>query len=138
MVMSMTLKEILNKYPVTNGKWVHYESGDSDILFTTTLYEYIQHIVKKDADSGYLFHWMFDKDEYERVTEFFLRFNYNDYRENSDAWGRQFKAYKPEFHVDVYKSRAIVDGTKIVPKMYVTTTSVEGVMVYFVEVMTEV
>jgi hypothetical protein len=25
-----------------------------------------------------------------------------------------------------------------VPKMYVTTTSVEGVMVYFVEVMTEV
>lgn len=81
---------------------------------------------------------MFDKDEYERVTEFFLRFNYNNYRENSDAWGRQFKAYKPEFHVDVYKSRAIVDGTKIVPKMYVTTTSVEGVMVYFVEVMTEV
>jgi hypothetical protein len=94
---------------------------------------------------------MFDKDEYERVTEFFLRFNYNNYRENSDAWGRQFKAYKPEFHVDVYKSRAIVDVTKIVPKMYVTTnvtkivpkmyvttTSVEGVMVYFVEVMTEV
>lgn len=43
----MTLKEIINKYPITNGKWVYYESGTSNILFTTTLYEYIQHIVKK-------------------------------------------------------------------------------------------
>lgn len=143
--MSKSIKEIIDKYPVSNGKWVYYKSNDilsgvfSGALSVNSLHEYIRHILKND-----LWFNLFDyKDEYDRVTEFFLRFNYNDNRENSDPWGRQFKAFRNGYQtvkIEEYESLAVYDMTKAlpVPKMYVSTTSVEGSRIYCVDVMTEV
>jgi hypothetical protein len=135
------IKEIIDKYPVSNGKWVYYKSNGvfSGTLSVNSLYEYIRHIIKNDLWFN-LFNY---NDEYSKVTEFFLRFNYDDRRENSDPWGRQFKAFRDGYQtvkIDVYESLAVYDMTKAlpVPKMYVSTTSVEGSRIYCVDVMTEV
>lgn len=123
-------------YPVVNSAWVYYKPSDG-VLGMNTLYEYIQYILKDGMPSIYLFYW----DEYKSVTEFFLRFNYDDRRENSDPWGREFKAYRVGYQavkINGYESRAIIEVSKQIPKMYVTTTSVEGDMIYCVDVMSEV
>ena len=50
----MKLIKIIDKYPVTNGKWVYYKSNDilsgvfSGALSVNSLHEYIRHILKND------------------------------------------------------------------------------------------
>lgn len=132
----MNIKEIINKYPVTNDEWGYrcmppdiggYDGGG----LNTYLYNVLYGIKNVGSYKNFKY--------YMGVSEFFVRYSKNDdiTGGNSDPWHRSFKVYKVNRAMvrdcDGYICDTIsVDGSGK-PIVYIMSTSVEGKIVYCVD-----
>ena len=141
------IKEITNKYPVTNVEWDYRCMPPDWGKYRLDLNSYLHDILYGHSTKNVI---TYKSGDYVGVTEFFERHSTRDdfydnpavfthkgnnlfnYRGNSDMWGRMFKAYKNGINNGIYRCRAILeDGNK--PMVYVLSTSVEGHAVYCID-----
>ena len=142
----MTLREIVDKYPVVNDEWEYRCMPPNMGRYRNDLNSYLGDVLFGHSKNEIAY----KSGDYVGVTEFFERHSTRDdfydnpavfthkgndifnYSGNSDMWGRMFLAYKNGISNGIYRCRAILeDGCK--PMVYVLSTSVEGHTIYCVD-----
>ena len=129
----MNISEILNKYPIVNYGW---DVGDS----VYSLDNYIMKVTGGCEIENY------GGGNYVGIREYFVRHSVHDDNEvgyqynNLDPWNREFKAYKRGYNVNrvnqlnQYVCRPMVNRDNGLIMMYVITTSIEGRILYCLDV----
>lgn len=144
-IIMNNIKDITNKYPVTNSDWAYRCMPPNMSSFRLDLNSYLN-----DVLFGIKNVTLYKSEEYIGINEFFVRQSTSDdfyenpavfthtghdiftYKGNSDPWGRMFVVYKNGINTERYNCKAILsDGGK--PMVYVLSTSVEGKIVYCVD-----
>jgi len=122
------MQKMLNKYPIVNLDW---EVGDS----VYSLHYYIEGYGRGRTIRGY------SVGNYAGIRNYFVRKSkYDDvvykFDRNNDPWNRRFFAYKSGGRINKsnqYICRPLIGGSGDI-LMYVMTTSVEGDIVYCLDV----
>ena len=122
------MQKMLNKYPIVNLDW---EVGDS----VYSLQYYIECYGRGRSIRGY------NVSNYAGICNYFVRKSkYDDvvykFDRNNDPWNRRFFAYKSGSRINKsnqYICRPLIGGSGDI-LMYVMTTSVEGDIVYCLDV----
>ena len=122
--------EILRKYPVTNDSQWKYECVYGITSYITSYNDVGYDSLLEQRYAGirgiFVRHSMYDDNE--------AHYRYN----NVDPWFRKFKAYKNGNkinYVKQYVCEPIFENSfNVTPKAYVLTTSIEGGMIYCLDV----
>lgn len=122
--------DILMKYPVTNNSQWKYECVYGITSYITSYNDVGYDSLLEQRYAGirgiFVRHSMYDDNE--------AHYRYN----NVDPWFRKFKAYKNGNkinYVKQYMCEPIFENSfNVTPKAYVLTTSIEGSMIYCLDV----
>lgn len=122
--------EILRKYPVTNNNQWKYECVYGITSYITSYNDVGYDSLLEQRYAGirgiFVRHSLYDDNE--------VHYGYN----NVDPWFRKFKAYKNGNkinYVKQYVCEPIFENSfNVTPKAYVLTTSIEGSMIYCLDV----
>ena len=116
----MTLKEIVNKYPIINTNWeCNYPDSMSHHMMVVT-----------GIDDYRKFH------QYLGISEYFSRIRKDDGTSdvyNRDPWMRAFKMYFPGVKNGIYECMRI-NGVNGGDDIWITVTSVEGSRVWCMDI----